>query len=88
MRMRLDKFVHNRPEFYQWKLGALNVAKCGAYRLLFMDERILRLRREIELKNQELIDRYVAGKKVLEIGCGRGTFLSLLSNVPIRLRQG
>ena len=78
-RIRLDKFVHSHPDFYQWKLDALKIAKRGVYRLLFMDKQILRLRREIELKNEEIIDRYIAGKKVLEIGCGQGSTLSTLS---------
>lgn len=78
--LRLDKFFHNHPKLYQWKLDTLKLAKRGVYRLLLADERILRLREEIVVRNNELIDRYVAGKKVLEIGCGKGTFLSSLSN--------
>lgn len=76
--MRLDRFVHSRPEIYHWKLRALNVAKRTVYRLLFLDEKVRDLRKEIERRNRELIDRHVAGNKVLEIGCGQGSLLSAL----------
>jgi ubiquinone/menaquinone biosynthesis C-methylase UbiE len=77
--LRLDRFVHSRPGLYQWKIDAIRIAKRAVYKVTFMDARILRLRTEIEQRNDEIIDRHIAGRKVLEVGCGQGTFLSWLS---------
>ena len=77
--MRLDSLVHSLPRFYQWKLGALGVAKRCVYRALFLDQKIEQQRKAIEKKNHFLIDKYVAGKTVLEIGCGHGSLLTALA---------
>src|SRR5678815_4360457 len=77
--MRLDSLVHSLPRFYQWKLGALGVAKRCVYRVLFIDQKIDQQRKAIESKNHALMDKYVAGRTVLEIGCGHGSLLSALA---------
>jgi SAM-dependent methyltransferase len=77
--MRLDLAVHRFPRFYQWKLDAFRRIKRIVYRTLSMDQKILLQRKAIEDKNNKLIAQYVAGKSVLEIGCGRGSLLTTLA---------
>jgi SAM-dependent methyltransferase len=74
--MRLDTLVHHFPGFYEWKLRALKFLKQGAYKALFVDKRIQTLRAQIEARNTELLGKYLRGKRVLEIGCGRGGLLA------------
>src|SRR5215471_7878199 len=76
--MRLDSIVHSLPRFYQWKLDALSLIKRAVYRVCFMDGKIARQHQTIQQKNDELIAKYVAGKSVLEVGCGRGSLLGSL----------
>jgi ubiquinone/menaquinone biosynthesis C-methylase UbiE len=71
--------VHSQPRFYQWKLGALNVLKSLFYRVLFINDSVNEQRRAIQERNTELLAKHLTGKRVLEIGCGRGSFLASLS---------
>lgn len=78
--MRLDTIVHNLPNFYQWKLGAINVIKGIIYRMFFINNLVEDQRKALHEKNQEYISTYFPGKRVLEIGCGRGSFIAGLVN--------
>jgi len=77
--MRLDLVVHRLPRFYQWKLDVISRIKKTLYRALLINQKIDLQRKNIEIKNNELIGKYVAGRSVLEIGCGRGSLLGTLS---------
>ncbi|HET8552396.1 MAG TPA: class I SAM-dependent methyltransferase [Gammaproteobacteria bacterium] len=74
--MRLDTLVHRFPGFYEWKLEALKTIKKGAYKALLIDSQIQSQRAQIAAKNAALLNKYLRGKKVLEIGCGRGSLLA------------
>jgi ubiquinone/menaquinone biosynthesis C-methylase UbiE len=74
--MRFDVIVHRFPGFYEWKLEMLKVVKKGAYRLLLVDKEVDELHHYIEQRNAALIAKYLTGKYVLEVGCGRGSFLA------------
>jgi SAM-dependent methyltransferase len=76
--MRLDRIVHSNPRFYAWKLQAIANAKRALYKVLSIDDEVARLREEISARNQSLIRQHLAGKRVLEIGCGAGSFLASL----------
>jgi ubiquinone/menaquinone biosynthesis C-methylase UbiE len=76
--MSFDKVVHSKPEFYAKKLDAIIAAKRLLYKLLLIDAHITGQREEIARKNIEVLDKHLTGKKVLEIGCGRGSFLASL----------
>jgi SAM-dependent methyltransferase len=77
--MRLDLVVHRLPRFYQWKLDVISYIKRALYRVLLMDRKIDLQRKAIQDRNNKLIAKYVAGKSVLEIGCGRGSLLGTLA---------
>ena len=77
--MRLDLVVHRLPRFYQWKLDAISAIKKTIYSVFFVGQKIDRQRKAIQNRNNELIAKYVAGKSVLEIGCGRGSLLATLA---------
>jgi SAM-dependent methyltransferase len=77
--MRLDLVVHRLPRFYQWKLDVISHIKRAVYRALLIDRKIDLQRKAIEDENNKLITKYVAGKSVLEIGCGRGSLLGILA---------
>lgn len=77
--MRMDVVVHRFPGFYAWKLEMLKMVKTGIYRLLFIDRKVERLHQYIEARNAELIAKYLTGKRVLEIGCGQGSFIASLA---------
>src|SRR6266851_8570408 len=74
--MSFDKVVHSKPEFYAKKLDTIIAAKRLLYKLLLIDAHITGQREEIARKNIEVLDKHLTGKKVLEIGCGRGSFLA------------
>jgi ubiquinone/menaquinone biosynthesis C-methylase UbiE len=76
--MRLDRFVHSKPVMYAKKLDAINFVKRVIYRALFIDKHIQVQRADIMRRNTEAIRRHLTGKKVLEIGCGQGSFLGTL----------
>ena len=76
--MRLDRLIHSNPRFYAWKLRAIANAKSALYKALFIEDEVSRLRRELSARNQSLIRQHLAGKRVLEIGCGAGSFLASL----------
>jgi SAM-dependent methyltransferase len=76
--MRLDKLVHSKPDFYSFKLKALSRLKRATYKLLGIDGRVEELRRSLDRRNNDLLVRNLAGKAVLEVGCGRGDFLAFL----------
>src|SRR5215218_802826 len=76
--MRLDNLVHSKPDFYSFKLKALSRLKRVAYKLLGIDGRVEELRRSLDRRNNDLLARNLAGKTVLEVGCGRGDFLAFL----------
>jgi len=76
--MSFDKIVHSKPEFYTKKLDLISASKRFVYKLLLIDSHITRQREEIARRNREMIDKYLTGKKVLEVGCGRGSFLASL----------
>ena len=76
--MRLDRIVHSNPRFYAWKLQAIANAKRALYKVLSVDGEVAQLREEISARNQSLIRQHLAGKRVLEIGCGAGSFLASL----------
>jgi SAM-dependent methyltransferase len=76
--MSFDKIVHSKPEFYTKKLDLISAIKRGIYRALFLEKHIAGQRREIDRQNHAMIERYLTGKKVLEVGCGRGSFLASL----------
>jgi ubiquinone/menaquinone biosynthesis C-methylase UbiE len=46
-----------------------------------MNGKIDRQRKAIQEKNEELIAKYVTGKSILEIGCGRGNLLGSLEKM-------
>lgn len=77
--MHFDRLVHDHPEFYQWKLEVIKIIKRTIFKMIFLDKKIMQVRREIEIKNRELIKNYFYGKRVLEVGCGQGSFLASLS---------
>lgn len=71
--------VHHFPGFYEWKLEMLKAIKKAAYHLLFIDKKVDQLHHYIESRNADLIGRYLTGKRVLEVGCGRGSFIADLA---------
>lgn len=75
----MDAMVHRFPGFYAWKLDMLKTVKKIVYHLLFIDKKIDQLHRYIESRDAELIAKYLTGKKVLEVGCGRGNFIATLA---------
>jgi ubiquinone/menaquinone biosynthesis C-methylase UbiE len=76
--MSFDKIVHSKPEFYQKKLDTISAAKQLLYKLLLIDRHITRQREEINRTNQQILAEQLKGRKVLEVGCGRGSFLASL----------
>ena len=74
--MRLDTYVHSKPDFYQRKLDVISAIKSGIYTTLGFGERVAERRREIEERNSALQKKHLSGKRVLEIGCGAGRFLA------------
>jgi len=70
--MQLDKVVHSKPEFYMRKLDFIATSKRLLYKLLWIDSLVTRQREEIARRNEAILDKYVSGRKVLEVGCGRG----------------
>jgi len=76
--MGFDKTVHSKPGFYAWKLSMIAFAKQAAYRVLFLDKHVGAQREELQRKNVEILSSRLPGKKVLEVGCGRGSFLRSL----------
>jgi ubiquinone/menaquinone biosynthesis C-methylase UbiE len=76
--MRLDRFVHSKPTMYAKKLEAINFGKRVVYKALFIDKHIQQQRADIARRNAEVIRRHLKGKKILEIGCGQGSFLATL----------
>lgn len=76
----MDAMIHRLPGFYAWKLEMLKVVKKSIYRLLLIDKKVNQLHHYIDRKNAELIEKYLTGKKVLEVGCGRGSFIASLRN--------
>lgn len=63
---------------YAKKLDVINVVKRSIYKALFIDKHIQEQRASIMRRNTEAIRRHLAGKKVLEIGCGQGNLLGTL----------
>jgi ubiquinone/menaquinone biosynthesis C-methylase UbiE len=76
--MGFDKTVHSKPEFYSKKLDLISASKHFIYKLLLIDRHITQQREEIARLNRAMIDKYLTGKKVLVVGCGRGSFLASL----------
>ena len=76
--MGFDRFIHSKPRLYQAKLNFINFLKRIAYKLLIVDKKVQKKKKEVEEKNKEILDKYVKGKNILEIGCGRGDFLKYL----------
>lgn len=74
--MRLDTLVHRFPGFYEWKLEALKTVKKGAYKALLIDKQIQSQRAQITAQQKALLNKYLRGKTVLEIGCGRGSLIA------------
>jgi|SRR5579863_396311 len=73
--MSFDKIVHSRPEFYQKKLDIISATKHLLYKFLLIDRHVTRQREEITRANRQILETHLKGKKVLEVGCGRGSFL-------------
>jgi ubiquinone/menaquinone biosynthesis C-methylase UbiE len=57
----------------------LKTVKKSAYRILFIDKKVEQLRRHIQERNAEVIAKYLTDKYVLEVGCGRGSFIAGLA---------
>ncbi len=76
--MGFDKLVHSRPDFYARKLDFIAACKKLVYKLLFLEKHIGHQRAAIDRRNRWILETYLAGKKVLEVGCGRGSFLQSL----------
>lgn len=77
--MSFDKIVHSKPEFYTKKLDFISSTKRLIYKLLLIDSHVTQQRQEIDRRNRAMIDTYLTGKRVLEVGCGRGSFLASLA---------
>jgi len=75
-----DKIVHSRPEFYRKKLDVISASKQVLYKLFFIDRHITQQRELIARRNHELLAEYLKGRKVLEVGCGQGSFLASLGH--------
>lgn len=76
--MGFDEFIHSKPRLYQAKVNFLNFLKRIAYKLLVVDEEVQEKKKEVEERNKEILNKYVKGRHILEIGCGRGDFLKYL----------
>lgn len=76
--MRLDSYVHSKPDLYTEKLRLIDRLKRAVYKLLLIDGLVTRRREEISTQNLEMIRRRLKNKKILEIGCGTGSFLASL----------
>jgi SAM-dependent methyltransferase len=78
-RLRLDDFVHNHPQLYRCKLKIIKYAKRSVYIMILQDKKISKLLDEIEHQNHRMIEYYFKRNRVLEVGCGEGSFLSYVS---------
>jgi ubiquinone/menaquinone biosynthesis C-methylase UbiE len=76
--MSFDKLVHSKPEFYAKKLDVTHSLKRLLYRVLLIDSHVTKQRKEIALRNEALMAKYLMGKTILEVGCGRGYNLASL----------
>lgn len=81
MTIRFDKFVHNLPRFYKLKVTLINKSKHFLNKHFLC--RLLGIKKHQDaieelhiIKREKAFQRFFTGKMILDIGCGRGDFMS------------
>ena len=72
----LERFVHRRPALYAAKHAIANGLKRGVLRLFGLERRVARDRQRWRADFEALLRQHVAGKRVLEVGCGEGALIA------------
>ena len=74
----LERFVHGRPAVYAAKHAMMNGLKRGLLRLFGLGPQVERDRVAWRAEFDLLLREHLAGRKVLEVGCGEGAFIAQL----------
>ncbi len=74
----LERLVHGRPAVYAAKHAMMNGLKHGVLRLFGLEAQVERDRLAWRAEFELLLREHLAGRKVLEVGCGEGAFIAEL----------
>ncbi|HGE70321.1 TPA: class I SAM-dependent methyltransferase [Candidatus Poribacteria bacterium] len=74
--LRLDKFTHNHPIFYHAKHALFGYLKEIVYQITGNRDKVKKIKERIFKQQKAIYSEYLSNRKILDIGCGRGDFLS------------